>query len=221
MLGPNRSATLLVALALTAGSAQAQTVGVEGSGRQSDPSGNGAFLTQPPPGGMRASKLVGVEVVGLDNVRVGKVEDVVVDGEGRVRAVVMGVGGFLGIGEKQVAVPFDQIAWNMGEPAAGKAQPTSIVKPENAPSAAAADTAGPGTMPGATTSNDVLNVIEERRSGEVTGATGSVGSETSHRGRATVPVVGSGGGPVRAVIRLTKAALQAAPAFRYDGDEKR
>ncbi|MGT2478784.1 PRC-barrel domain-containing protein (plasmid) [Methylobacterium oryzae CBMB20] len=51
----------------------------------------------------------------MDHVGVGKIEDVLVDGGGQVRAVVIGVGGFLGIGEKSVALPFDQIAWNFSD----------------------------------------------------------------------------------------------------------
>jgi len=36
----------------------------------------------------------------------GKINDLVVNGDGHIAAVVIGVGGFLGLGEKQVAVDF-------------------------------------------------------------------------------------------------------------------
>jgi sporulation protein YlmC with PRC-barrel domain len=37
---------------------------------------------------------------------IGKVDDVLLDKQGKVSALIVGVGGFLGIGEKDVAVPF-------------------------------------------------------------------------------------------------------------------
>jgi sporulation protein YlmC with PRC-barrel domain len=39
----------------------------------------------------------------------GNINDLVLDANGDVQAVVIGVGGFLGIGEKQVAVPFSAL----------------------------------------------------------------------------------------------------------------
>lgn len=207
----NRGASLLILLALAPLPALAQST---------PPEAAGGFLSQPLQGGMRGSKLVGVEVTGMDHERVGRTEDVLLDADGRVRAVVIAVGGFLGIGEKLVAVPFDQISWNMGEAGAG-AQPRSSTVPANAPSEAAAAGTGPEKMPGAKVSNDVLNVIEERRSGVTTEATGSVSAETQPRDRATVAIAGSGGAPTRAEIRQTRAAIQAAPIFRYEAQPTR
>lgn len=44
---------------------------------------------------------------------IGEINDVIIDGEaGTVKAAVIGVGGFLGIGEKQIAVPWDQLTIN-------------------------------------------------------------------------------------------------------------
>lgn len=40
---------------------------------------------------------------------IGDVKDVLIDRDGRVRAIVVGVGGFLGLGEKNVAVDFSFI----------------------------------------------------------------------------------------------------------------
>lgn len=42
---------------------------------------------------------------------IGDVNDVVIGPNGTAEAVVVGVGGFLGIGEKNVAVDFDKISW--------------------------------------------------------------------------------------------------------------
>ena len=173
-----------------------------------------SFLTEPPPGSLRATKLVGVDVIGMDHERIGRTEDIVIDAGGRIHAVVIGVGGILGIGEKRVAVPFDQIIWNWAEGSGSAAEARSSTTPANAPSAEAGATSSPSTMPGAQISNDVLATIDEKRGGEVNDATGSVLAIDRSRGKATVPVAGSTDGPVRAEIRLTKAALQAAPAYR-------
>ncbi len=41
--------------------------------------------------------------------KIGDIKDVLVDGEGRVSAFIIAVGGFLGIGEKDVAMPFQAV----------------------------------------------------------------------------------------------------------------
>jgi sporulation protein YlmC with PRC-barrel domain len=41
--------------------------------------------------------------------KIGEIKDVLVDREGRVTALIVGVGGFLGMGEKDVAVPFNAV----------------------------------------------------------------------------------------------------------------
>lgn len=75
-----------------------------------NPSASGEFLQQQNPREWRASKLVGSTVIGPDNARIGDINDVVLDSNGNTNAVVIGVGGFLGVGEKEVAVPFKSIS---------------------------------------------------------------------------------------------------------------
>jgi len=55
---------------------------------------------------MRASKLIGTTVVNDANESVGKISELVLGKDGKVAAVVIGVGGFLGMGEREVAVNF-------------------------------------------------------------------------------------------------------------------
>jgi sporulation protein YlmC with PRC-barrel domain len=69
----------------------------------------GQFVTQMQPEQMMASKLIGTTVVGANNESIGDINDVIVDRKGQAMAVVIGVGGFLGIGEKDVAVSFQQL----------------------------------------------------------------------------------------------------------------
>src|SRR3954468_584552 len=101
-------AACLVGTALATSSAFAQT--------SSTPPSPGQFITQQSPGQWRASKLVGVDVYGTDNAKIGDVREVLIDRGGTAEAVVIGVGGFLGIGEKDVAVPFKALEW-VTEPA--------------------------------------------------------------------------------------------------------
>jgi hypothetical protein len=51
-----------------------------------------------------SSKFVGIDVVGADDKKIGDVNDVLFDQQGKVEAYVIGVGGFLGIGAKDVAL---------------------------------------------------------------------------------------------------------------------
>lgn len=53
-----------------------------------------------------ASQFKGIEVVGADDTKIGKVNDVLFDHGGSIKAVIVGVGGFLGIGSKDVALSF-------------------------------------------------------------------------------------------------------------------
>ena len=57
---------------------------------------------------VRAESLLGVDVSnGQDTI--GEVSDLVVTQDGRVEAIVVGVGGFLGVGQKRVALAWDSI----------------------------------------------------------------------------------------------------------------
>ena len=51
------------------------------------------------------------------NESVGSINDLLTDKSGNIKAVVLGVGGFLGVGEHLVAVPFDKVKF-VNEPVA-------------------------------------------------------------------------------------------------------
>lgn len=57
----------------------------------------------------RSSKLVGTQVTGANNENIGEIDDVLLDSNGTAKGVVIGVGGFLGMGEKDVAIPFSAL----------------------------------------------------------------------------------------------------------------
>lgn len=69
----------------------------------------GRFIAQQSPNHQLASDLMGVRVIGADDVTIGSVKDLVMDGENRLAGIVVGVGGFLGIGEKSVGIPVDEL----------------------------------------------------------------------------------------------------------------
>src|SRR5437762_11635712 len=63
-------------------------------------------------GNWRASKLVGLSVYNEKNESVGSINDMLTDKNGKIVAVVIGVGGFLGVGEHLVAIPFEKVKFS-------------------------------------------------------------------------------------------------------------
>jgi sporulation protein YlmC with PRC-barrel domain len=59
--------------------------------------------------GVRASKLIGSAVYSEQNERIGSVDDLVMTENDKITVAVISVGGFLGLGSKLVAVPFEQL----------------------------------------------------------------------------------------------------------------
>ncbi|GLS39510.1 photosystem reaction center subunit H [Mesorhizobium tianshanense] len=66
-------------------------------------------LTEMPVDEIRSEDLVGTTVYGANDVNVGEIGDVVLTGDKKVDAVIIDVGGFLGVGEKEVAVGMDNL----------------------------------------------------------------------------------------------------------------
>jgi sporulation protein YlmC with PRC-barrel domain len=94
-------------------------------------------------GNWRASKLVGLSVYNEKNESVGSINDMLTDKDGKIVAVVIGVGGFLGVGEHLVAVPFDKIKFSD--------QPVAYTGAANAPAGGASTRPGSTTTTGAAT----------------------------------------------------------------------
>ena len=185
--------TRLLALALASGLAgpcRAQTA----------PAAPDGFLTELPPGATRLSRMIGVDVIGSDIARLGEVKEVLVDAGGTVSGVVVATGGVLGIGARDVALPYGAFLWNYA------AAPTDLPRSSStggepggdAAQARRADATAPGPAAPA----------------EVTGTVGDPArpSEGLRPEGATTPVTGDGA-PIRAVLRLTREDLRAAPAF--------
>jgi sporulation protein YlmC with PRC-barrel domain len=210
-------AACLVTTALLAAPALAQTSSGSGSGASSAAS-SGKFLSEEKPNQWRASKLVGINVYGPNNEKVGDINEVLVDRNGRAEAVVIGVGGFLGLGEKDVALPFDEVRWSdtpnaarstasSGSGASGTG--TTASGGAASGSAGTAGTAGGAGMAGGT---GTTGTAAGSGAGSTTGSTGTAASTRSSADR---------GYPDHAMISMTKDELKAAPSFRYAGSTSR
>ena len=68
------------------------------------PISDAKFLTAQNPDHWVFSKFKGTDVLGPDNLQVGDVNDILFDRNGKIIGMIVGVGGFLGIGEKAVAI---------------------------------------------------------------------------------------------------------------------
>jgi len=158
----------------------------------------GQFMTQLQGQQMMASKLIGTSVVSTNNEAIGDVNDVIVDRGGQAMAVVIGVGGFLGIGEKDVAVPFQALDF--------AAAPSQVSGTGASPNGAPATTGSTGSSQQDSASN---------RQTATTGNTGNPG-RSADAGAASSNTT-EDGVPQRIVLKMTKAELQAAPTFRASG----
>jgi sporulation protein YlmC with PRC-barrel domain len=136
-------------------------------------------------GTWRASKLVGLSVYNDSNESLGSINDLLTDQSGNIKAVVIGVGGFLGVGEHLVAVPLDKVKF-VNEPVAyagaGAAKTSSNTPPSS-------------TLPPTTTT---------------TGAANTAPSPTANTASKSNPWY-----PDHAVFSATKDQLKAMPEFKY------
>ncbi len=79
------------------------------------PSTNNASTAAAPvsaSGQWRASKLIGVNIYNEQNEKIGDVSDIILNSAGKVDGVVIGVGGFLGMGEHDVMLTMDKIKFS-------------------------------------------------------------------------------------------------------------
>jgi len=181
----------LAAAALMAGSAFAQTTA------PTQPAGPGQVMTQMPQDLMRGSRLMGIDVYGADNEKIGDIDEILVDRQGKIHGLVVGVGGFLGIGQKDVAIPFDQIQWMSNQEVQASANAGQGGYGTN--------TAGGVTVPSTATGG----TDQPATTGSTAAAGGAAG------------VANNPDALARAMVKMTKADLQNAPEFRYATDQNR
>ena len=101
-------ATILPALAAALVLASAAGFAQTSPGPNADA---GQFVTVQPAGQWSARQFLGQAVTNQAGETIGDINDVLFDKAGRVSTAVIGVGGFLGIAEKSVAVPFSALSF--------------------------------------------------------------------------------------------------------------
>lgn len=74
-----------------------------------DTMSNAQMMRQMPSDSVTVTDWYKQSVYDPQNNKIGEVMDVLLDKSGKVSSLIVGVGGFLGAGEKDVAVPFDAI----------------------------------------------------------------------------------------------------------------
>jgi sporulation protein YlmC with PRC-barrel domain len=193
----------LATAALIASTALAQT------SAPTQPAGSGQVMTQMPPGLMRGSQLMGIDVYGADNQKIGDIDEVLVDRQGKIHGLVVGVGGFLGIAQKDVAIPFDQVQWMSNQEIQASAN-------ANQGGARTADTTVPSTATGGAGQPTSTGSTAAGGSGGMTGGTAPAGNAGAAAGAGNDPNT-----PARAMVKMTKADLQNTPEFRYANDQNR
>jgi sporulation protein YlmC with PRC-barrel domain len=93
-----------IAAALVGGTAMAQTPTAATRTEINSASVNQAYKGQ-----WRLYKMVGLDVYNQNDEKIGDISELLVDQTGKVQTAIIGVGGFLGVGERLVSVNFDQL----------------------------------------------------------------------------------------------------------------
>ncbi len=72
---------------------------------------DGVFKLSQAPDEWRAANYIGKPIVNSAGEKIGDVSDLLFDRTGKISTVVVGVGGFLGLGAKQVGLPFEAVTY--------------------------------------------------------------------------------------------------------------
>ncbi len=78
--------------------------------KSADAGAAGTYLTEQAATQVAASDYMGKSIYNAEDKSIGDVNDLIMEENGGVVAAVVGVGGFLGIGEKNVAIPMDKLS---------------------------------------------------------------------------------------------------------------
>lgn len=92
------------ALMMSGALAQSPTSSPPVAAQSSSGASKADFVTSQKPDQWVASKFKGTDVLGSDNQKIGDISDILFDKSGKIEAFVVSVGGFLGVGSKEVAL---------------------------------------------------------------------------------------------------------------------
>ena len=95
----------------------------------------------------QGSKLVSMNVYNGQGEKIGTIKDLMLNKDGKIESVVIGVGGFLGVGERDVAIKFSEIKWS-NEPVKSASSGTQTTTGAGSSTASpTGSSAGPRTYP--------------------------------------------------------------------------
>jgi sporulation protein YlmC with PRC-barrel domain len=154
-------------------------------------------------GQWRATKLTGVAVYNNNNEKIGDVNELIVGRDGKVEAVVIGVGGFLGMGEHLAAVPFDKVKWvDTPREQTVSTRTTTTTTPGSG-------TSSPATPPTPSTAADgtdrTVTTTTDRPATTAPATTTTAARNDPYRGY-----------PDHAMVDMTKDQLKALPEVKYN-----
>ena len=93
-----------------------------------EPAAGEAIIPEQTETQLTAEDLKGIPVVGPGDEEIGKVEDLIFDEQEKITGVVVGVGGFLGIGKKEVGLDWDQAKLEENQESGSKRIVISLTK---------------------------------------------------------------------------------------------
>lgn len=149
------AAAALLGAALMTTTAFAQSTAPTGMSKT--PSTTASTATQSHEGMWRASKLVGVNIYNDNNEKLGDINDLLVDKSGSIKNVVIGVGGFLGVGERYISVSFNQLKFSDKPMRTVSSSPTQPPAGAGTPAATPSRTVGASGTSSTTTSSSAKN----------------------------------------------------------------
>jgi sporulation protein YlmC with PRC-barrel domain len=87
-----------------------ETLGQEDMGEGESPAAvsTDAVIPEEEEGALRADKVIGMKVVDSNGEQIGKITDIILNGEGQMTGLVISSGGFLGIGAKKVGIKVEE-----------------------------------------------------------------------------------------------------------------
>jgi hypothetical protein len=106
-------------------------------------------------GDWRSSKMIGLNVYNDSNEKLGSISDMLLDKSGKINAAVIGVGGFLGVGERLVAVSFDKLKF-VDTPVPSSSASSTTTAPSGGTTTGSA-TGSTTTAPATTTTSSKTN----------------------------------------------------------------
>ncbi|MDP1869710.1 PRC-barrel domain-containing protein [Bradyrhizobium sp.] len=181
----NFAAAALLSAAFIAGPAYAQTAAQPAAPAATATQATGAKMMLK--NNWRASKLMGLDVYNEANEKLGDINELILDKDGKINAVVIGVGGFLGMGEHDIAVSMDKLKF--------------VETPVRTSSTAPTGTAPSGTV--------ATGITRETTTGAANTATTTTTTTTARTADANDWT------PDHAVMSGTKDQLKALPQFKY------